>query len=158
MLAHAVEAAAFFDDSAAINTNYLAIRIHALEILLGFRIVRALVFREDEASVYVDVVHVRCRENLSVIEHALRRKREGIDLGGFVMFLEPAFDELLGFGQYRVVGGALVVRHAHDDSVFSEQACHVIDVAVRVVAVQSVREHEHFLEAEGFAEGLHDFF
>ena len=157
MLAHAVEAATFFDHGAAINANHFAIRVHALEILLGFRIVWTLVFREDEATVYVDVVHVRCRENLSVIEHTLRRERERIDLGGFVMFLEPAFDELLGFGQNRVVGGTLVVRHAHDDSIFFDKACHVIDVAVRVVAVQSVREYEHFLEAKSLAKSLHNF-
>ena len=98
VLAHAVEAAAFLDDRAAIDSNHLAVRIHALEVLLSNSVVRTLVFREDESAIHVDVVHVRCRENLSIIEHALRRERERIDLGTFVMALEPIFDECLSFG------------------------------------------------------------
>ena len=155
MLTHAMQAAALFNHSAAVKPDDLAVRIHAFKVSLCLRIIRRLVLRENQRAIHINEVHVAGRQNLPVVELALRRQRQRIHLGLItVMTLEPGFYQILRFSQNDVVRRTLVRSFAHHDAILSHKTSHVIDMAVRMVAMQSVGENQHVAETESLAKGL----
>ena len=67
------------------------------------------------------------------------------------MALEPGFNQVLRFGQNNVVRRTLVSGFAHHDAILRHKTSHIVDMAIRMVAMQTVGEHQHIAQAKSLA-------
>ena len=121
-------------------------------------VVLAFVFRINDSAVHEDEIHVAGRENLPIVEFTLWREGKGVH-GCFlpVVGTQPCLDEVFCLREGCRVFPFAARIPGNDDALLRDEASHVVDVSVGVVAVEAAGKHEQALEPEHFADCLDDF-